>query len=83
MPYSLHTNTGAPSAGRLRSDRVAAGVVAEYIHDLSRPQHVESDVAPQPVHLSAAVGRVRTVRRRSHAPLSPRPLALRAGCPAA
>jgi hypothetical protein len=37
MSSTLQTLTGAPSTGRLRYQRAADGVVAAYIHEISRP----------------------------------------------
>jgi hypothetical protein len=85
MPSTLHVNTSAPSSGRLRYERVADGVVAGYIHEISRPPRAVTDAAPRPDRSRrAGIARRRAgARRRSHAPLSPRPMTVSAGRPAA
>jgi hypothetical protein len=88
MSSALHLNTSAPSSARLRRERVADGVVAGYIRELSRPARVATDSTPRPgrsrTAVRAAASRVRAEgRRRSHAVGAWRPLAAPAGCPAA
>lgn len=84
MPSPLHSNTRAPSSGRLRHERAADGVVAGYIHEISRPARVAVEAASRPARARAAGARLRAgARRRSHATGAFRPLALEAGCPGA
>jgi hypothetical protein len=85
MTSPVQLTTGAPSSGRLRHQRVADGVVAGYIHDIARPPRALTAAAPRPARSRAAEGaRHRAgARRRSHAPLAPRPVAARTGRAAA
>ncbi len=87
MPSSLQPNVGAPPAGRLRAERVADGVVAGYIREISRPLRPAiagappSAASPRALSRAADVARLRAgVRRREHAALRPRPSSARAAC---
>ena len=90
MPTLLHQNASAPSPARLRYERVASGVVAEYIREISRSPHPVSDAAARPARparparthggTGASGARLRAgARRRSHAPGALRPLTAQAG----
>jgi hypothetical protein len=88
MSSTFQPNAGAPSSGRLRYQRAADGVVAAYIHEMSRSPRPAADAAPAPAPPRAAAGarvsRLRAAgRRRSHASFVPRPLPVNASCPGA
>ena len=86
MTQSPQLNTSAPrSASRLRSARVADGVVAGYIRELSRPQPDLVRAVAETARSGATAGRrFRGVsRRRSHGGSLVRPVTVPAGCSAA
>jgi hypothetical protein len=81
MSSTLDRTAGAPSSGRLRHQRAADGVVAAYIHEISRSPRPAAVAAPAAAPSRAGVGarpvprgsRLRAANRRpSHAPLVPR-----------
>jgi hypothetical protein len=87
MPQSLELNISAQPAARLRSARVADGVVAGYIRELAHSQPDLAGAAPRTARAGDAVAAVRRLRgvrrRRSHPGSFVRPLAAPAGCSAA
>jgi hypothetical protein len=91
MSSTFQPNAGAPSSGRLAYQRAADGVVAAYIHEMSRSPRPAADAAAAPARARAAAGargaggyRFRPAgRRRSHASFVPRPLPVNASCPGA
>ena len=79
----VHRNEGNMSAGRLRSERVADGVVAGYIRMLSTKPRVIADPEPPRARVRAAGdhahSRAHGQRRRSGS-FRGRPAPVQAGC---
>ena len=92
MPGSPHLHSAAPSAGRLRSQRAAAGVVAGYIHELAHTQpavghdrrrEIDTETASSQRIATAGTRLRAAARRRTRGPVASRSLIAPVACPAA